>query len=545
MNNKNKGNRILMLLIIGGGGYIAAQLLRLQCFYIYNIINSDMSSEMVLARQLAEQGKWLLSENWYYSTELRVVNTQLISAFIFRFTDNWQLVRALTAIILYLVCGGAVAFLGKSLNWKCWVIFLCELLMLIPYSWEYLGIVQFGCFYYPHISLMFFALGVFFYSEKKKVCVLYWLLISFLMGLGGLRYLLILHIPAVCAGLSLLIKKREFYDFMIYPTRENIERLLGLNETHYAAVNISGGVMAGVGYIVMEKLLRKRFIFQSFNDLSYLNFGEKGESIFGTFGKVIMGIPEIMGFKYDVRLMSVQGLLNVFILLLVLVILICVSVQIKRVFVGKDSLDSPERNNYTSDFILLQFLFSFLLNLFIFVFDGNYTSRYWILVLIWLIPLLAVFMNGVERASNLFRLCILSIIVYALVNGTVVLNDAIKHNNSTNRYAVNRYLIDQNINVGYSTFWNANVTTEMTNGEIKILPINSESDLVIYKWLTPRDFYYDDRQIDELSFILLSRQEAEQVQDIPLYQNGQIGYMDSSFVVYTFKRDYLESQISY
>lgn len=130
-------------------------------------------------------------------------------------------------------------------------------------------------------------------------------------------------------------------------------------------------------------------------------------------------------------------------------------------------------------------------------------------------------------------------------NGTVVLNDAIKHNNSANRYAVNRYLIDQNINVGYSTFWNANITTEMTNGEIKILPINSESDLVIYKWLTPRDFYYDDRQIDELSFILLSRQEAEQVQDIPLYQNGQIGYMDSSFVVYTFKRDYLESQISY
>ena len=105
------------------------------------------------------------------------------------------------------------------------------------------------------------------------------------MGLGGLRYLLILHIPAVCAGLSLLIKKREFYDFMIYPTRENIERLLGLNETHYAAVNISGGVMAGVGYIVMEKLLRKRFIFQSFNDLSYLNFGEKGESIFGTLEK--------------------------------------------------------------------------------------------------------------------------------------------------------------------------------------------------------------------------------------------------------------------
>ncbi|MCD7992100.1 MAG: hypothetical protein LUK37_10130 [Clostridia bacterium] len=545
MNSNNKGNIILMLLIIGGGGYIAAQLLRLQCFHIYNIINSDMSSEMVLAKQLAEEGKWMLSDNWYYSTELRVVNTQLISAFIFRFTDNWQLVRALTAIILYLICGGAVAFLGKSLKWRGWTIFLCELLMLIPYSGEYLNIVQFSCFYYPHIILMFFALGVFFYSEKKMVCVLYWLIISFLMGLGGLRYLLILHIPAACAGLSLLIKEKESYDFLSYPTKGNIEKILGLNEAHHVAVIISGGVMAGVGYIVMEKLLRKRFIFQSFYDLSYLNFGEKGESVFGIFGKVIMGIPEIMGFKYDVRLMSAQGLLNVLILFLVLVILICVSVQVKRVFFNKDRLGSSKRNNYTSDFILLQFLFSFLANLFIFVFAGNYTSRYWILVLIWLIPLLAGFMNGIERASNLFRLYIISIIVYALVNGAVVLNDAIKHNNSENRNAVNQYLMDQNINVGYSTFWNANVTTEMTNGEIKILPINSESDLVIYKWLTPRDFYYDDRQIDELSFILLSRQEAEQVQDIPLYQNGQIGYMDSSFVVYVFKRNYLESQIIY
>ena len=84
-------------------------------------------------------------------------------------------------------------------------------------------------------------------------------------------------------------------------------------------------------------------------------------------------------------------------------------------------------------------------------------------------------------------------------------------------------MIDQNINVGYSTFWNANITTEMTNGEIKILPINSESDLVIYKWLTPRDFYYDDRQIDELSFILLSRQEAEQVRIYRCIKMGRLG----------------------
>ena len=110
---------------------------------------------------------------------------------------------------------------------------------------------------------------------------------------------------------------------------------------------------------------------------------------------------------------------------------------------------------------------------------------------------------------------------------------------------MNQYLISQDMNVGYSTFWNANVTTEMTNGQIKMLPINSERDLTIYKWLTPRDFYYDDRQMSKGAFILLSREEAERVHDTPLYNQGLIGYMDDSFVVFVFNREYLESQIVY
>lgn len=63
----------------------------------------------------------------------------------------------------------------------------------------------------------------------------------------------------------------------------------------------------------------------------------------------------------------------------------------------------------------------------------------------------------------------------------------------------------------------------MTNGKIKILPINSESDLTIYRWLTSRDFYYDDRQKYESAFILLTRQEAEQIYDTPVYRQAKIG----------------------
>lgn len=50
---------------------------------ISNVLDSDMSSEMVLANQLAEEGG-ILSHQWYYSTELRVLSTQLVFAPLFK-----------------------------------------------------------------------------------------------------------------------------------------------------------------------------------------------------------------------------------------------------------------------------------------------------------------------------------------------------------------------------------------------------------------------------------------------------------------------------
>lgn len=55
-----------------------------QIFFMWNhvdhLIDSDMSSEMVLGRLLAKENT-IISKNWYYATELRVINTQLIFPF--------------------------------------------------------------------------------------------------------------------------------------------------------------------------------------------------------------------------------------------------------------------------------------------------------------------------------------------------------------------------------------------------------------------------------------------------------------------------------
>ena len=42
------------------------------------IVDSDLASEMVLADLLNQEGS-IISTNWYYSTELKVVNLQWLS----------------------------------------------------------------------------------------------------------------------------------------------------------------------------------------------------------------------------------------------------------------------------------------------------------------------------------------------------------------------------------------------------------------------------------------------------------------------------------
>ena len=68
------------------------------------VLNSDMSSELILSN-LLNQEKGILSTNWFYSTELRVLNTQLVFAPLFNFFESWTNVRIWgTAILIIMTC---------------------------------------------------------------------------------------------------------------------------------------------------------------------------------------------------------------------------------------------------------------------------------------------------------------------------------------------------------------------------------------------------------------------------------------------------------
>ena len=80
--------------------------------YTVYTLDSDASSELLLAKHLADQGGAIMSKGWYYSTEIEFLSDQLAFELMFFLTDNWRLVRLGGTALL-------IALLLLSLHYFC------------------------------------------------------------------------------------------------------------------------------------------------------------------------------------------------------------------------------------------------------------------------------------------------------------------------------------------------------------------------------------------------------------------------------------------
>jgi len=97
-----------------------------------------------------------------------------------------------------------------------------------------------------------------------------------------------------------------------------------------------------------------------------------------------------------------------------------------------------------------------------------------------------------------------------------------------------RFLKDNNYTYGYSTFWNSNVVTELTDGEIRMSSIQVFGDgtrTTNYEWLTLRS--YDDIDVEK-TFMLVEESEQPRYPNTPMYSSGQLVYRDQYFHIYHF-----------
>lgn len=118
------------------------------------LTDSDISSEMLLARLLNEE-HGLISKNWFYSTELRVLNIQIFYSFFFHIFRDWTMVRVATCIVSYLLMLVGYYYLPHQMGYDR-IYAVSAIFLLLPVSdgyFEYVFAGSFICILYQHFLL--------------------------------------------------------------------------------------------------------------------------------------------------------------------------------------------------------------------------------------------------------------------------------------------------------------------------------------------------------------------------------------------------------
>ena len=132
----------------------------------YTLLDSDASSNLVLAAKLAREGG-ILSSTFIYSTELHVVHSQLIHSLLFRFCSDWSLVRFLGAVIMQALMLGAYGYLARQARMSFNAFCVTAAVMLLPFSVPYGRIVLYHNYYIPYITLDLWMIGLFLSATRR------------------------------------------------------------------------------------------------------------------------------------------------------------------------------------------------------------------------------------------------------------------------------------------------------------------------------------------------------------------------------------------
>lgn len=506
-------NLILMLVL-------AAEIL-ISMYFTYkygaNNVDADNSSELVLSNLLASEGTFL-SRNWFYSTELRVINTQIVLSLLFRFFDSWQLVRTIGSGLLmalmacsylYMVYETGLGRKGKA----------SAALLLMPFCHCFQQFVLFGLYYIPHISISFLAVGLYAGSLKKnKLChvkAALNLLLALAAGLGGIRMLVVLYCPLLLGSaayclLKYIKEKKAVYGEVIMP----------------AAMTVA----AGIGYVLNSSVLSDIFTFKSFNGTEFSN-----PDIFGRTDMILNGILSFCGYKEGRRVIGPGLVANGLALLLFIFVIFMVVKMIKEIY----------DYNRNEQIITTFFAAAFSVNMFTFYFadmweaNGNYLIPF----MIWMIPMFAVYFNHTDIKQRLAKCAMTLVVCTFVINSSMVYAEWKNTDINHGKEGIVKYLLNNGYERGYADFWDANVFTELSDGKLSMCNLRTiDESFSALEWLM--DKRYTEWDENSKVFIIVDNAFSWENRDTLSYLNRD--YMvaqNADYCVFSFDNDAQLAQI--
>lgn len=478
-----------------------------------NLVNADDSSELVLASFLAK-GNGFISRGWVYSSELRVLNTQWIRALLFRFTQNWMLVRILGNLFLEGWLLGSYTFLCKWMTKnKNWFWYTSPFLLL-PFSHEVFYVMGEMGYYLPHLAISFTILGLWLYLSQNparpRIAHVVLCILSFVSCLGGLRQLTVTFVPMWLAVLWLVLRH----------SRELESGRTFVRKYTYLWTSSLAGI---VGYLVNAKVLSRIFLFDTYSKLvlvqpTFERLQVILRTFLNTFGYSEDGVP-------DTPLFSGKGILFV----LSLCFMVCLLFLVLALWKQREKL------SLTGEFLLLFSICDFGIVVLLYIFtDMSVTTRYYALSLMMFVPLLIVFYQEADLAVGVKKLFLGSMAMLLCILGAGEYHACLTSDMNTCRMASVEWLKQEGYTLGYASFWNANVLTELSDGQIEMVSLTEARDSApnLYAWLVKTDNLFPDEERGPV-FLLLYIHEIDRYQS--LTEGRDPVYEDDNYFIYRYE----------
>ena len=485
------------------------------------IVDSDLASEMILSDLLNKEGT-IISHNWFYSTELKVVNLQWFYRLgLLIFPNDWHLARTFGMAITLTLFAAAMLFfvkcagLGRAGLWMVGT-------LLWPFGQHYLVYAIYGGYYlvYTFFYMLVLALVLRSLDADKKHCALQWVLacvITAVAGMNGVKQLMVFHAPLCLAAAILLVLALHSCGKTDWKAALDVCR----KEVRLLAASLVTAVAAAAGYFVSNAVLSRMYDFKSYNFIVW----NRDEDWF-TLDRILMDFFHEFGYENGSGVFHFGGIAAAVGLLLGCWMFFCIVRLLLR-------LDKLERN----DKLLVLLLVAMLAVCGVaYTYFHEYYLYFWLMNMPVAIAVMAVEIKtedfhilgarqllGVGLAAC-FTLCAVSTVrqeqehPYLAHKG---LNTAAE------------WLVDNGYTQGYSTFWNGNAMTELTSGKLEVWTLQSLDRDDVPNWLQPKSHLTTD---PEHPFLLIDTETDGPAENAKLIQYGDCTevYNDGRYVIYDF-----------
>lgn len=496
-----------------------------------SMIEGDAASELVLSHNLSASHN-ILSHDWYYGSELRVFNTQIIFSFLFNFLNDWGKVRFYGTIFMHVILLLSFTFMMRQANQSWASVIFGSILLLLPYCVAYGRIALYQSFYLPHLTFGFLLPGLLFSvirncnNSKRIDCFLSLtalFLISFLSCLNGIRYIAEIMLPVTLVYiLNLLIRNR----FTVSNDRK---------ESALWYIALIGMIFFGfLGFLVNKRTLLTQY--------SAFNFSERILTIRTYFeSSILQCILHQFGFRTNIPMLSLVGILSL------AGLFVCV-------YCFYLSFHSLQENQASFNLFLMRQMMITCTACIVFemyLIKGlEICTRYFISSSVWMIPLLCTYFDKFIEQKTLdikkmsYILCIATLLINGLLNMSYFLNpegiakqpyegfegiDASNPNLVRDLKRPMQFIVENQYEYGFAPFWEASTITEKTNG-IPVSSVKVEKDqLIKINLLTLKS--YDFIETDKV-FLMLDVTNAQYFPDFDVSFQWKEIYRDNHYVIY-------------